>query len=59
MSDVAATKYDYRCVAGLPEGRRLDCPNMKDDPNDTSMESERYVCDVCGDRVKLYYEDMA
>lgn len=40
-------------------GDKYQCPNMKSDPEDTSMETERYECAVCGDYYKLYYEDMA
>lgn len=37
---------------------KWNCPNMEADPDDMSMESERYRCLVCGERYKLYYEDM-
>ncbi len=46
---------DYKCR----NGDKFKCPSMMPDENDTSMESERYVCEVCGERYKLYYEDMA
>ena len=45
---------DYKCR----NGDKYQCPNMKGDPKDTSMESEQYECAVCGCRYKLYYEDM-
>ncbi len=50
----AAQAFDYKCR----NDDKYSCPNMKDDPNDTSMESEKYKCTVCGERYKLYYEDM-
>lgn len=43
------------------EGHRFpisDCPHMKGDPNDTSMSTERYICEHCGLRDYLDYEEM-
>lgn len=40
-------------------GERNKCPNMKYDENAGGMEYELYECAVCGERYKLYYEDMA
>lgn len=54
MSD----QKDYKCRTGRTERDIDECPNMKADPDDTSMESERYECAVCGQTYKLYYEDM-
>jgi len=50
------TMNTYKCE--LNYQRVEDCPNVKPDPDDTSMESERYECTVCGRSYKLYYEDM-
>lgn len=35
-----------------------ECPNMKMDPKDQSMETERYVCAVCGKSAYLDYDEM-
>jgi hypothetical protein len=35
-----------------------ECPNMKMDPKDRSMDTERYICAVCGKRDYLDYEEM-
>jgi len=35
-----------------------ECPNMKMDPNDRSMDTERYECKVCGKTDYLDYEEM-
>lgn len=35
-----------------------DCPNMKRDPEDRSMDTEHYKCDVCGRHDWLDYEEM-
>lgn len=34
------------------------CPHLEE-KGLTNMERETYVCDVCGERWTLYYEDMA
>lgn len=52
-------QYTYQCEKGLDKSDNHKCPNMKYDEEDTSMESERYECKTCGQRYKLYYEDMA
>lgn len=50
---------DRVCRTGRSERDNDSCPNMEADPDDTSMETERYRCLVCGASYKLYYEDMA
>lgn len=59
MNDTGASpicKTKREVWAGRPDGKW--CPNMKPRANDTSMESESYECAVCGQTIKLYYDDM-
>lgn len=49
--------YTYKCEKGFNDC--WDCPNFVEEENDTSMESERYKCEKCGQVDRLYYEDMA
>lgn len=35
-----------------------DCPNMKRDPDDRDMDSEHYICEKCGKRDWLDYDEM-
>lgn len=35
------------------------CQNMHETSSNTDMDGETYNCDVCGEHLRLYYEDMA
>lgn len=48
-------KLTYKCE----NGDKYKCKNMKYDERAGGMESELYECQKCGERYKLYYEDMA
>lgn len=37
---------------------KIDCPNMKE-VETSSFDYELYKCDICGETLKFYYEDMA
>lgn len=47
-------KQTEECRSAKAQNR--NCPNIK--PGYSDMESERYSCDVCGERYKLYDDDM-
>lgn len=34
------------------------CPNMRETSSNSDMDGETYICEVCGARYRLYYEDM-
>lgn len=34
------------------------CPNLKEVSRPTDMEGETYECELCGERYRLWYEDM-
>ena len=45
-----------RCQLGHPEKRLIPCPNMKEAYSD--FHGERYRCEVCGQTVRIDYEEM-
>ncbi len=34
------------------------CPRLKETSSPTDMDGETYECDHCGQRYRLYYDDM-
>ena len=53
MADLSGDpeKQTKECASGT-------CPNLRD-VSGSDMSGERYDCLVCGQRFRLYYEDMA
>ena len=49
---------EYRHDNPTAKGWTSECPNMKSVPGDTSMESDRYRCPLCGRTVTLYHDEM-
>lgn len=44
----------------MPELKQEDCEhNYVETSSSMDMEGETYTCTKCGDRYRLYYEDMA
>lgn len=43
-------------VLGFPTPH---CPHLKEVSSPTDMDGETYACERCGERFRLYYEDMA
>lgn len=35
------------------------CPHIKEVSGPSDFDGETYACEVCGERYRLYYEDMA
>lgn len=35
------------------------CPHLQETSSRSDMDGETYSCEVCGERYRLYYEDMA
>lgn len=44
---------------GSHHGTWSQCPNLKEVSSPTDFDGETYACTVCGERYRLYYEDMA
>ena len=44
---------------GARDGGDWTCPNLQETSSKSDFEGETYACAICGERFRLYYEDMA
>lgn len=58
MADIEGdhTKKPKDC--GAMRGGNWHCQNLKEVSDLRDFDGETYACEVCGERFRLYYEDM-